>query len=349
MPGTGKHVASATIFGLSGPELTLDEAAFFRDANPWGFILFARNVVDPGQLRRLTGDLRESVGRDTPILVDQEGGRVQRLRPPHWRGWRDVAKLFDGAEDEESEARALEALRLRYRIIADELHAVGIDVNCAPLLDIPAEGSHEIIGSRALGRGPDQVMRRGRVVCEALLSGGVLPVIKHLPGHGRADADSHLSLPRISTPREELDRTDFVPFRALADQALGMTAHIIFDAIDPDHPATLSPAAIDIIRHEIGFDGLLMTDDLSMQALSGPMERRAGAALAAGCDLVLHCNGNRAEMEAIAGIAPPLSGQAALRAERAEQLRTPLDPPDPIDIAAMSERYAELTGEALIG
>lgn len=347
MPGTGERMASATIFGLSGAGLTSDEAAFFREADPWGFILFARNIADPDQLARLTVELRETVGRDAPILVDQEGGRVQRLRPPHWQSWRDVALLFDHhRHDEESEARALEALRFRYRIIASELHTVGIDVNCAPLLDIPTADCHEIIGSRVLGKDPEQVIRRGRVVCEALLSGGVLPVIKHLPGHGRADADSHLSLPRVTTGREELDRTDLAPFRALADQVLGMTAHIVFDALDPDRPATLSPAVIEVIRREIGFDGLLMTDDLSMRALEGPMDQRAGAALAAGCDVVLHCNGDRAEMEVIAGTAPSLSGQAALRARRAEQARRA---PDATDIAAASEHYARLTGEVSIG
>jgi beta-N-acetylhexosaminidase len=335
-------MASAAIYGLAGPELTPDEAAFFRQADPWGFILFSRNVVDPAQLGRLTRQLRGTVGRNAPILVDQEGGRVQRLGPPHWRSWRPVASLFDGAD----EAAALEAARLRYRIIADELAEVGIDVNCAPLLDVRAPQGHEIIGSRALGEAVDEVSRRGRAVCEGLLSGGVLPVIKHIPGHGRAAVDSHFDLPRVATPRADLERIDFAPFRALADQALGMTAHVVYEALDPGRCATLSPDVVGAIRHEIGFDGLLMTDDLSMRALAGPMADRARLALAAGCDVVLHCNGDMSEMSAIASAAPPLSGDAARRAARAEAAR---GAPDPADIAAAVARYQELTGEALHG
>ncbi|HET7409833.1 MAG TPA: glycoside hydrolase family 3 protein [Paracoccaceae bacterium] len=339
-------MASAAIFGLSGPDPTPQEAAFFRDADPWGFILFARNVEDPGQLTRLTARLRETVGRNAPVLIDQEGGRVQRLGPPHWRPWRDVLHLFDGADGGADEARALEAVRLRYRIIADELRAVGIDVNCAPVLDVPAPGGHEIIGARALGRTAAEVARRGRAVCEGLLAGGVLPVIKHLPGHGRAPADSHLSLPRVAATRDELDRVDFAPFRALADQMVGMTAHVVYDALDPERCATLSPAAVEAVRRDIGFDGLLMTDDLSMRALSGPMAERARAALTAGCDIVLHCNGDMAEMQAVAGAVPTLSGRAAARAARAEAARRP---PDRADITAAVARYQDLTGEALHG
>jgi beta-N-acetylhexosaminidase len=335
-------MASAAIFGLAGPELPPQEAAFFREADPWGFILFARNVADPAQLSRLTARLRETVGRDAPVLVDQEGGRVQRLGPPHWRPWRDVLNLFDSRDED----HALEAVRLRYRIIADELRAVGIDVNCAPVLDVPAPGGHEIIGARALGRTAEEVARRGRAVCDALLGGGVLPVIKHLPGHGRAPADSHLSLPRVDAPRAELQRIDFGPFRALADQALGMTAHIVYDALDPDRCATLSPVVINAISREIGFDGLLMTDDLSMRALSGPMAERAREALTAGCDIVLHCNGDMAEMQAVASAVPRLSGRSAERAARAEAARCA---PHRVDIAAAEARYRELTGELLHG
>lgn len=335
-------MARAAIFGLAGPDLSADEAAFFHEADPWGFILFARNVVDPTQLTRLTGELRAAVGRNAPVLIDQEGGRVQRLGPPHWRGWRDVMHHFDGAD----EAAALEAVRLRYRIIAGELRAVGIDVNCAPVLDIPAPGGHEIIGARALGRSGGEVARRGRAVCEGLLAGGVLPVVKHLPGHGRAPADSHLSLPRVAASRAELDRVDFAPFRALADQAAGMTAHVLYEALDPDRCATLSPVVIDIIRRDIGFEGLLMTDDLSMRALDGPMAARTRAALAAGCDIALHCNGDMAEMEDVAGAAPVLSGRAAARAARAEAAR---GVPDDTDIAAAFARFRQLAGEVLHG
>lgn len=359
MPGaegarTGLHrrpervtrMASAAIFGLSGPDLTPEEAAFFREATPWGFILFARNVVDPDQLTRLTARLRDMVGRHAPILIDQEGGRVQRLGPPYWRPWRDMLTVFDGMAQDASALAAAEVARLRYRIIADELRAVGIDVNCAPVLDVPAPGGHAIIGERALGRTADQIARRGRAVCDGLLAGGVLPVIKHIPGHGRAPNDSHLSCPSVSVPRDDLDRVDFGPFRILADQALGMTAHVVYHALDPERCATLSPAVITTIRREIGFDGLLMTDDLSMRALSGPMSTRAEAALAAGCDVILHCNGDMTEMQAIAGVVPSLSGKAAERAARAEAARKA---PDRADITAAMARYRELTGEVLHG
>lgn len=326
------------IFGLAGPAVLEAEAAFFRDIDPWGFILFARNIETPDQVRRLTASLREAVGRDAPILIDQEGGRVQRLRPPHWRNWKPVQSLFDGAD----EARALEATRLRYRIIAEELRAVGIDVNCAPLLDVLAPEGHNIIGDRALGRDPDTVARRGLEVCNGLLAGGVLPVIKHIPGHGRASADSHLSLPRVDTPLAKLTRTDFAPFKALADQPLGMTAHVVFDALDPDACATESASVISMIRDDLGFDGLLMTDDLSMKALSGTMTRRTQRAIGAGCDVILHCNGVLTEMEEIAGWTPTLEGPSARRAERALASRKS---PEPCDVAAADRAYATLVGE----
>jgi beta-N-acetylhexosaminidase len=333
---------TAAIFGLAGPDLSAAEISFFRDVDPWGFILFSRNIMEPGQLSQLTEQLRETVGRDAPILVDQEGGRVQRLGPPHWRSWPPVAGLFDGID----KGRALEAARLRYRIIADELRHVGIDVNCVPLLDVPAPEGHRIIGDRALGQAAEDVARRGRAVCDGLLAGGVVPVIKHIPGHGRAMVDSHLDLPRVTASRAELDRIDFPPFRALADQALGMTAHVVYEALDPGRCATLSPEVVAVIRHDIGFDGLLMTDDLSMRALSGSMGDRASAALAAGCDVVLHCNGGMEEMEAIAATVCRLSGAAAARAARAEAARAA---PDGADVAMAVARYEELTGETLHG
>ena len=336
----GRHLvtANAVIFGPEGPELSVSEAAFFRDAAPWGFILFARNIASPEQVSHLTGALRESVGRDAPILVDQEGGRVARLGPPHWRRWGRVTSLFDGVD----EGPAVEAARLRYRIIAEELRTIGIDVNCMPLLDVPMPEVHEIIGSRVLGSAPDDIARRGRAVCEGLLAGGVLPVIKHMPGHGRATLDTHIALPRVTTPLEELDATDFAPFRALTDQVLGMTAHVVFEAIDPDRCATLSPAVIGEIRGRIGFDGLLMSDDLSMAALTGPIGARAAAALEAGCDVALHCNGALTEMVDVAGYVGPLQGHAARRATLAETAR---QAPEPIDLAAAEARYQLLTGE----
>ncbi|HUF88246.1 MAG TPA: glycoside hydrolase family 3 N-terminal domain-containing protein [Thermohalobaculum sp.] len=333
----------AAILGLGGPVLTATERDFFADADPWGFILFARNVRDPGQVRRLVGSLRETVRRAAPVLIDQEGGRVARLGPPHWRRWGPVLRLFDGCEPGGDEAAALEAVRLRYRIIAAELAALGIDVDCAPLLDVLAPEGHAIIGDRALGHDAEAVARRGRAVCEGLRAGGVLPVIKHLPGHGRAPADSHERLPRVSAPRAALEAVDFAAFRPLAGEALGMTAHVVFEAIDPGWCATLSPDVIGVIRREIGFDGLLMTDDLSMRALRGPMAGRACAALTAGCDVVLHCNGDITEMREVAAVAPLLAGEAARRAARAEAER---DGGEEIDLAAAAARYGELTGES---
>ncbi|HSF94450.1 MAG TPA: beta-N-acetylhexosaminidase [Thermohalobaculum sp.] len=332
--------ARAAIFGLAGSELSPAERAFFAEAAPWGFILFARNVESPEQVARLTAELREAVGRDAPVLIDQEGGRVARLRPPHWRQWQPVMRLFDMAD----EAAALEAARLRYRIIAEELAALGIDVDCVPLLDVPVPGAHDVIGERALGREAEAVARRGRAVCEGLRAGGVLPVIKHLPGHGRAGADSHHELPRVATPLAELRAVDFAAFRPLAHEALGMTAHVVFEAIDAQRCATLSPAVIGAIREDIGFDGLLMTDDLSMKALSGSMAARTRDSLAAGCDVILHCNGEMAEMAEIAAHAPVLTGRAAERAARAEAQRGGREP---LDLPAAEARYSELTGERL--
>jgi beta-N-acetylhexosaminidase len=336
--------ARAVIFGLAGPELKPEERAFFAESDPWGFILFARNIETPAQVSRLTADLRDAVGRNVPVLIDQEGGRVARLGPPHWRRWQPVLRLFDDAGTQAGEAAALEATRLRYRIIAEELGGLGIDVNCLPLLDVPVVGAHEIIGERALGHEPDAVARRGRAICDGLRAGGVIPVIKHLPGHGRAAVDSHHEMPRVASPREALDAIDFAAFRPLAHEALGMTAHVIFEAIDPEHCATMSPGVIEMIRRQIGFDGLLMTDDLSMKALSGPMSGRVTGALAAGCDMILHCNGDMAEMGEIAAHTPLLVSHAAERATHAEEQRGAADD---IDLAAAEARYMELTGERL--
>ncbi len=337
--------ARAVIFGLAGRELLAAERAFFTDSAPWGFVLFARNVESPAQLSRLTADLRDATGRDVPVLIDQEGGRVARLGPPHWRRWQPVLRLFEGVDED----AALEATRLRYRIIAGELAAMGIDVDCMPLLDVPVPGAHDVIGERALGRSPEAVARRGRAVCEGLRAGGVLPVIKHLPGHGRAAVDSHHEAPRVAAPRETLEAVDFAAFRPLADEALGMTAHVVFEAIDPEHCATFSPAVIAAIRREIGFDGLLMTDDLSMNALPGAMASRVSGALTAGCDVILHCNGDMAEMREIAAHTPLLAGPAAARAARAEAERSAVNHglDADFDIGAAEARYSELTGERL--
>jgi len=341
--------ARAVIFGLAGRKLLAGERAFFADSAPWGFVLFARNVESPAQLSRLTADLRDAAGRDVPVLIDQEGGRVARLRPPHWRRWQPVLRLFAKADGGADEDAALEATRLRYRIIAGELAAMGIDVDCMPLLDVPVPGAHDVIGERALGRSADAVARRGRAVCEGLRAGGVLPVIKHLPGHGRAAVDSHHEAPRVATPRETLEAVDFAAFRPLADEALGMTAHVVFEAIDPEHCATLSPAVIAEIRHQIGFDGLLMTDDVSMNALPGTMASRVTGALTAGCDVILHCNGDMAEMREVAAHTPLLTGRAAGRAARAEAERGTIghSSGEDFDIGAAEARYSELTGERL--
>jgi beta-N-acetylhexosaminidase len=310
-------VTSATIFGCAGPSLGDDEAAFFRRVQPWGFILFGRNIVTPDQVRALTADLRATVGRaDAPVLIDQEGGRVARLRPPHWRPYPPAHAFADLAVIDP--ALACEMACLGARLIAHDLVALGVNVDCAPVLDTPAPGAHQIIGDRAYGDTPDMVAELGRAAMEGLLAGAVAPVIKHIPGHGRAMADSHLDLPVVRASLEELETVDFAPFRHLADAPMAMTAHVVYAALDAARPATQSPVVIDeVIRGRIGFAGLLMSDDLSMQALSGGLGERAAAALDAGCDVVLHCNGDPAEMAAVADAARPLTGKAAVRAAAA--------------------------------
>lgn len=335
---------SATILGCEGPHLGASEAGFFRDADPWGFILFARNVVEPDQLRRLTGNLRAAVGRDALILIDQEGGRVQRLRAPHWREWcapRDqVARARPGT--------LARGLWLRYRLIAAELRSVGIDANCAPCADIAGPDTHPFLANRCLGSDAADVTAAARAVAEGLMAGGVLPVVKHLPGHGRAHVDSHHGLPRITTPLGELVASDFVPFGALADLPLAMTGHVVLEAIDPDRPATASARVIGLIRDNIGFGGLLMTDDLSMQALSGTIGARAAAAIAAGCDIALHCNGERAEAAAAVAAAGPLRPAAVVRAAAALARRDTARP-EAIDSAALAAELAATLTEAADG
>jgi beta-N-acetylhexosaminidase len=317
----------AVIFGCAGPSLSPDERTFFRDADPVGFILFKRNCENPGQVRSLVQDLRGAIGRaDAPVLIDQEGGRVARLQPPHWRRYPAPATLGTlGGE------RAGEAVRLVARLIADDLAGLGITVDCVPVLDVPQAVADPVIGDRAYSHDPGEVTRLGRVACEGLLEGGVLPVIKHLPGHGRAQVDTHHALPRVTASRAELESTDFAPFRALAGMPWAMTAHIVYTAVDSEVPATLSPLVIrEIIRTSMGFDGVLVTDDLSMNALGGPIGARAASALAAGCDLALHCNGNSAEMAEVAAAIAPLTPDARRRLDHAEAHRhapAPLDRP----------------------
>lgn len=307
----------AFICGCSGLSLTEEERAFIRAERPWGLILFARNIGDPAQIRALADDFRACVERsDAPVLIDQEGGRVRRLRPPLVAD-HPPASFYAGlwAKDRE---RALAATRLSGQVLGAELLDLGITVDCAPVLDLAYAGAHDIIGDRAYGAEPEQVAALGRALSDGLIDAGVLPVIKHIPGHGRALADSHEELPVVDTPRAELERTCFAPFRLCNDAPLAMTAHVVYSAIDPDRPATLSRTVIDeIIRGFMGYDGLLMSDDLSMHALSGSFEERTQRTFDAGCDLALHCNGDMAEMRAIAAVTPELSGKALVRAERA--------------------------------
>ncbi|NAZ35395.1 glycoside hydrolase family 3 protein [Rubellimicrobium sp. CFH 75288] len=324
---------SAAILGVEGATLNPWERGFLREVNPWGFILFARNVETPDQLRRLTGAMRDLLGRDAPILIDQEGGRVQRLRPPFWR------RYLPALEQMESAADPLRAQWVRNRLIAAELHDVGVDVNCAPLADLVEPETHPVLRNRLYGSEVDAVVQAARACADALLAGGVLPVLKHIPGYGRATVDSHLELPHVRADREALAARDFAPFRALADLPLGMTAHIVFDSVDPARPCTTSPAAIRLIREEIGFEGLLMTDDIGMEALSGSMADRTRESLAAGVDVVLHCKGDREGLEDVASALRPLSDAAMVRADRALAARRP---PDAADLGALVEELADL-------
>ena len=306
------------ILGCSGESLNPFERDFFRAADPVGFILFRRNCRSPDQLRELVASLRDCVGRDdAPVLIDQEGGRVARLRPPHWRLYPSAARLAS-LPDPLSKTAA----RLCARLIADDLEQLGITVDCLPVLDLPGSGADPVIGDRAYGSEPEHVVRLGRAVCEGLLEGGVLPVIKHIPGHGRACVDSHYACPVVDTGRDELSRIDFAPFRGLASMPWAMTAHIVYMAIDPTAPATLSRGVIaEAIRGEIGFDGVLVSDDLSMRALGGDIGDRARRALLAGCDLALHCNGDPGEMQSIVAAATRISDRTAARLARAEAMR----------------------------
>ena len=327
------------IYGCSGTTLTDDERAFFAQAQPWGFILFGRNIADREQVQRLVNDLRATVNdAHAPVLIDQEGGRVARLKPPHWKE-RPAAARFGELHDVAAEAAA-EAAYLHARLIAHDLFDLGINVDCMPVLDVPVEGANDVIGDRALSHDRAVVVDLGRSLIEGLIDGGVLPVMKHVPGHGRAMADSHLALPRVATPREELSMADFVPFRGLADCPMAMTAHVVYEAIDPKRPATTSPRVVnEVIRGEIGFEGLLMSDDLSMKALDGPLATRAKAAQFAGCDIVLHCNGSMDEMRDVAKEAKPLEGAALKRANAA---LAHLVAPEDFDVQAGEARLASL-------
>lgn len=329
----------AFICGVSGLDLTAAERAFFREADPWGLILFKRNVESPEQVRRLIGSFREVVGRaDAPVLIDQEGGRVQRLGPPQWPNYppgRAYGEIYD-----RDRLRGLAAAWLGARLIAADLEALGISVDCLPVADVPVEGSDAVIGDRAYGLDPAKVAAIASSVAEGLLAGGILPVVKHIPGHGRATVDSHAGLPTVDADRATLERTDFIPFRALNRLPLAMTAHVVFSAIDPVAPTTISATIVhEVIRGWIGFDGVLMTDDISMGALAGTMAVRVRASLAAGCDVVLHCNGRADEMQVVAAEVPVLQGEAARRAAAALAGRRS---PETVDLAATRSAFLEL-------
>jgi beta-N-acetylhexosaminidase len=327
--------ARAFITGVSGLELTPAERDFIRSERPWGFILFKRNVETPQQVKSLVEELRNCVSLpDAPVLVDQEGGRVQRLGPPHWPAYPPGA-LFGALYDLEP-ALGLSVARLAARLIAADLADLGISVDCLPLADVPVAGANAVIGDRAYGDRPDKVAKIARAVANGLGQGGILPVLKHIPGHGRAMADSHLRLPEVKTPKKVLERTDFAAFQPLADLPIAMTAHVVFSALDPVHPATTSATIIEqVIRGVIGFQGLLMSDDVSMNALSGSIAERTAAIFSAGCDVVLHCNGKLEEMREVAAETPELSGKALERAKFALASRRA---PEPFDrMAARSE------------
>ena len=329
----------AFIAGCAGLELSADERAFFREARPWGLILFKRNIDTPEQVRALTASFRDLLGADAAVLVDQEGGRVQRLASPHWPVYPPAAAFGKIAGRENCADETLAALGAR--LIAEDLAAVGIDIDCLPVLDVPFANAHKIIGDRAYAETPADVARLGRAAAKGLMAGGVMPVMKHIPGHGRALADSHLELPVVTASRAEL-RQDFAPFVANADLPAAMTAHVVYEALDPGRPATHSRAVVEeVIRGEIGFDGLLMSDDLSMQALgagNASFFERAARAFAAGLDLALHCNGDLTEAGAVAHAAPTLAGRPLERVERARadvaQARRQAAPFDPVDARA---------------
>jgi beta-N-acetylhexosaminidase len=332
----------AFITGVAGLSLSADERAFLRAAEPWGLILFKRNVSSSEQIVDLVQSFRDLLGWHAPVLIDQEGGRVQRLGPPTWPAYppgQRYSELYD-----RDPAVGLSAARLGARLIASDLSALGIAVDCLPLADVPVPGSDAVIGDRAYGHEPGKVAAIAGAVADGLLKGGVLPVLKHLPGHGRATADSHLKLPVVDTDRATLERTDFAAFRPLANLPLGMTAHVVFSAIDPSAPATTSVTMVgQVIRDSIGLSGLLMSDDISMGALAGSLAERSRAAIHAGCDVVLHCNGKLAEMQEVASAVPVLAGDAKKRADAALALRAA---PEEFDIAAARQMFARMIGSA---
>src|SRR5882724_1623707 len=336
----------AFITGLSTTELSAAERAFIRAERPWGFILFKRNIETPAQVTSLVRELRDLIGNaDAPVLIDQEGGRVQRLGPPHWPLYPPGA-VFGALYDIDPQL-GFKAARLSSRLIAADLIELGITVDCLPLADVPVEGSDAVIGNRAYGTEPGKVAAIARAVTEGLQRGGVLPVLKHIPGHGRATADSHFRLPTVDTSRDELNRTDFAAFQPLADLPIAMTAHVVFSALDPAHPATTSATIIrQVIRGVIGFQGLLMSDDVSMNALAGSIAERTRAIANAGCDMILHCNGKLDEMRDVARETPEQTGEALNRAKRALASRKQPEPLDPLAARAELDALMDRVGTA---
>lgn len=334
----------AYIAGCLGLKITPEEKRFFEHNVPWGFILFARNVETPEQVLALTDEMRSITGRaDTPVLIDQEGGRVRRLRPPHWPEYPPARMAGELYKRDRTAGKRLAWLQAR--LIAFDLARLGINVDCLPVLDIPAEGAHDIIGDRAYSIQPYEVEQMARSACEGLLAGGLLPIVKHIPGHGRAGADSHKALPVVDAPAAVLQCTDFQPFLQLSDMPMAMTAHVVYSAYDAANPATTSPVVIgEVIREWMGFDGLLMSDDLSMNALSGDFSARARSAFAAGCDIVLHCNGEMEEMAEIADATGDLAGKAETRALAA--LARLCEAETDADEQKLRAEFAELSGIA---
>ncbi len=329
----------AAIFGCAGTELGIEERYFFENTNPLGFILFSRNVESPDQVRTLVHDLRAAVDRpDAPVLIDQEGGRVQRLGPPTWQARPPQALFAKIAKDDCSLAR--EAASLNAHLIATELIDLGIDVDCLPVLDVPTDDAHDIIGDRAFGHDPAVIAELGEAVIAGLMAGGVMPVAKHLPGHGRAKQDSHLELPRVDTDADTLRETDFLPFRHLYYAPWGMTAHIVYEAFDPEQPATLSETVIqEVIRGEIGFSGFLVSDDINMKALSGKASENVVRALDAGCDAVLHCNGDLEDMIEVSDVLPELSGMSMQRLGSASAM---MPVSEDIDMAELQSQFESM-------
>jgi beta-N-acetylhexosaminidase len=336
----------AFITGVSGPELNAEEREFIRAQRPWGFILFKRNIETPGQVAHLIAEMRNELARpDAPVLIDQEGGRVQRLGPPHWPIY-PAGAVFGRLYDLDP-ALGLTAARLSARLIAADLSDLGASVDCLPLADVPVVGADTVIGDRAYGTEPGKVAAIARAVTEGLEQGGILPVLKHIPGHGRANADTHFRLPVVETPKAELERTDFAAFQKLADLPMAMTAHVVFSALDPALPATTSATIIEqVIRGVIGFQGLLMSDDLSMNALAGSLAERTRAVFASGCDMVLHCNGKIDEMREVARSTPELSGKSLERAGRALASRKAPQPFDRLKARAELDALVDRAGAA---